>query len=419
MTCAKVSVRWTAAAMMLAAPLGGGALAETMPATGAVGCPAGGKHQIWVDALKTCIDPGGYLWAEGYYNEYTDYPADADRFYGIGTLGLTLNTTTDTGPLGPLRGVADVRFQYRSADAFAGGPPELQVKPQTLYIDWSGLTVGFRHSFFDFYKNANVMGTDPAITGDSTKLPVAAYTLAMREGWSATIAAEQGNYRGGGIAAADAYSGAVFGQDSRTPDFVAALGQKAEWGKFQVSGALHRVAVNGDVPWMTSSPETWGYALQAGVMVNLPMITEGDSLYFQTAYVDGATSYLGLVNPSGDFTPPDAYLGFGGSLSRVTGWNVTAQYLHNWSPVLNSALFAGYGRFDLNDATAQLTYGASGGNNFNAGANVVWSATKDLSFLAQYAFNYYGARDYVNTSNGLPQSSQSAHEVLLMARYGF
>lgn len=419
MTCSKFSVRWMAAAVMLAAPVGGGALAQTDPPPGAGSCPSGGPNRIWVDALKTCIDPGGYLWAEGYYNDYTNYPADADKFYGIGTLGLTLNTTTDTGPLGTLRGFADVRFQYRSADAWSGGPPELQVKPQTLYFDWSGVTVGFRHSFFDFYENANVMGTDPAIVGSSTKLPVAAYTLAMREGWSATISAEQGNYRGAGIAAADAYSGAVFGQDSRTPDFVAALGQSAGWGKFQVSGALHRVAVNGDVPWMTSSPETWGYALQAGVMVNLPMITEGDSLYFQTAYVDGATSYLGLVNPSGDFAPPDAYLGIGGNLSRVTGWNMTAQYLHNWSPVLNSALFAGYGRFDINDTAAQITYGASGGDNFNAGTNLVWSATKDLSFVAQYVFNYYGARDYVNTSNGLPESSQSAHEVLLMANYGF
>ena len=71
---------------------------------------------IWVEALQTCFNPGGYLWAEGYANSYTGYPSDADKVYGIGTLGLTLNASTYLGIGGPLTTNFDVRFQYRSAE---------------------------------------------------------------------------------------------------------------------------------------------------------------------------------------------------------------------------------------------------------------------------------------------------------------
>lgn len=387
--------------------------------TGAAACASQGPKYTWVESLGTCVDAGGYAWAEGYYNSYTNYPADDDEFYAIGTIAITLNTATETGFLGPLRGIADVRFQYRTSDPWSDGPSEFQIKPQTLYLEWTGITFGVRNSFFDFYENEDVLGTDPGIVGDDTKLPVLGYTLALDKDISLTFALEQGRYRDGGIDASYADSGVTFDQDDEAPDFVVALGQTTSWGMYQFSGALHRLALDGDVSWATSSPTSWGYAFQAGVMVNLPMIAKGDSLYLQTAYVDGATSYLGLIDASGDFTPPDAYLNLGGDYSRVTGWNITAQYLHNWSPILNSAIYAAYGRFDINDSVARLSYGASGGENFNAGANLVWSVTENLSFVAQYVFNYYGARDYVNTSYGLPEPSQSAHQILLMASYDF
>ncbi|HEV7286389.1 MAG TPA: porin, partial [Kaistia sp.] len=250
-------------------------------------------------------------------------------------------------------------------------------------------------------------------------LPLVAYTASLPKGFSATFSVEQGNYRGGGIDAADAYSTAAFEQDSSMPDFVGALGQTTDWGRYQLSAALHRVKIYSGTEPGSADAATWGYAVQGGVMIEMPMIAANDSIYLQSAYVDGAISYLGLVNPSGDFAPPDAYYSATGGLSRVTGWNVTAQYLHNWTPTLNSAVFGGYANFKLHDAVAQASYGGSGANNFNIGANLVWSPTSKTTFVAQYIYNHYSANDYVDTSNGLPQSSQDAHDLLLMAQYTF
>ncbi|BCP55549.1 hypothetical protein K32_41660 [Kaistia sp. 32K] len=382
-------------------------------------CPVQDKGYLWVEALKTCIKPGGYLWGEVYSNRYTDYPSDASKVYGIATLGLTLGTTTELGLGGPLTTTTDIRFQYRGAEPYSGGPSEFQFEPQTITAAWAGATVGWRDSFFDFYGNANVQGTDPATIGDSTSLPLVAYTATLPHGFAATLSIEQGNYRGGGIDPADANSPFAYEQNSSKPDIIGALGQTTDWGRYQVSGALHRIEINGTTQTGGDYPSTWGYAVQGGVMINLPMIAANDSLYLQSAYVDGAITYLGLVNPSGDFAPPDAYYSAANGLSRVTGWNVTAQYLHNWTPTLNSAVFGGYANFKLHDEVAKATYGGSGGDNFNIGANLVWSPTSNTSLVAQYIYNYYAANDYVNTSNGLPQSSQKAHELLLMAQYTF
>jgi hypothetical protein len=383
-------------------------------------CKAPGS--FYAPSIDTCIDFGGYVWAEGYYNSFADYPAGYDRNYGIGTLGLTANSTTDTA-YGPFKVFVDVRLQYRSADAWSDGPSEFEVVPWNIYADYAGFTVGYQGSKFDFYSNANVQGTDPATIGDSEQILLAAYTHQFAHGWSATLSVEQGwGERQGGVNAADANSSAVFGQNSKHPDFVAAVGQTTDWGQFQLSGALHQVRTETDAGsgyTGASDPKMWGYAVQGGVMVDLPHIASGDSLYLQAAYVDGAVTYLGLVNASGDFAPPDAYIDANGDLSGVTGWNLTAQYLHNWSPTLQSALFGGVARFKLANSEAEATYGASGGTNYNVGANLTWNPIQPLSLTAQYDYNMYKANDFINTGNGLPKASQDAHQILLMTQYTF
>jgi hypothetical protein len=394
--------------------------ADVGETSGAAKCTGGGHY--YAETLDTCIDFGGYVWAEGYYNSFADYPAGYDREYGIGTLGLTANSVTHTG-YGAFKIFVDVRLQYRTADAWSDGPSEFEVVPWNIYADYAGFTVGYQQSKFDFYSNANVQGTDPATIGDSEQILLAAYTHQFAQGWSATLSVEQGwGDRQGGVEAANANSTAAFGQSSKHPDFIAVVGQTGDWGQFQLSGALHQVRAE-TYPATgyagEADPKMWGYAVQAGVMFNLPHIASGDSLYLQAAYIDGAVTYLGLVNASGDFAPPDAFISAGGDLSGVTGWNATAQYLHNWSPTLQSAFFGGVARFDLGNDEAKTTYGASGGTNYNVGANLTWTPITPLSFVAQYDYNMYRADDFINTGNGLPQASQDAHQVLLMTQYTF
>lgn len=394
--------------------------AQAADAETAAACSKAGPNAFYVAGAATCVDPGGYLWAEGYYNTYTDYPSKNAKTYGIATIAVTLDTVSDTGWLGDFKTFFDVRLQLRSAEPFSGSDTVLEYNPQSIYFEWAGFTVGYRTSLFDFYANNNIEGTDPETIGDDTNLLLAAYTLSLPQGFGLTLSVEDSHDRKAGVDASNATSSDQFGQNLKMPDFVGVLSQSGSWGGAQLSGALHRIKANTPSGFQGDrDPDAWGYAVQAGVMFNLPFLSEGDTLYLQSAYVDGATTYLGLQNPSGDFSAPDAYITAGGGLSKVTGWNVTAQYLHNWTPQLNSAFFGGYGQFDVPTREARKTYGASGAENINLGVNLVWSPTDTISLVAQYNYNRYLAKNWQNTGEGLPRASQDAHGVLLMTQYNF
>lgn len=386
-----------------------------------VRCTVAGSEFVLLPGTRTCINFGGYLSAEFYSNSYTNYPNSNNNYYTIGTLGITADTHSDTGGA-PLKGFVDVKLQYRTADPWSDGPTEAVFNPQDIYFQWSGLTVGYRDSFFDFYGNANVQGTDPATIGASESLTLLAYTWTLPQKWSFTVSVEDSSERKAGVDPTDPNEPGSFGQRTEYPDLVAAVGQARDWGAFQVSGALHQVRAT--TPSRSdytgrSDPETWGYALQAGVRIDLPQIANGDSIFLQTAYVDGAVSYLGLQDASGDFEAPDAFIRPDGGLSKVDGWNATVQFLHNWTPTLQSALFGGYGRFEINDAAARRGYGASGVSNANVGVNATWTPFSEASFTAQYIYNVYEANNFTNTGSGLPDRRQNAQQLLVMAQYAF
>ncbi|QTL05741.1 porin [Aquabacter sp. L1I39] len=379
-------------------------------------CTAEGPGFYYVPGSDTCLRIGGYTWAEGYYNTYTDYPSSNNKTYSIATFGLQVDSRTQT-EYGTLRAYMDVRLRWRTSDMFSDGPNKAEADPWNIYIQFAGFTFGYAQSFFDFYANANVMGTDPATIGDDTRITLAGYTWELPNGFIAKASLEDASVRNSGISPSDpAWPGVTdnYQTGARMPEFVAAFGQEGKWGQWQLSGALHQVVASTTADFLGSTTTSWGYALQAGVMFNLPFLGEGDNLYLQSAYVDGAVSYLGLNNPSGEFEPPDAYINANGSLSRVSGWNLVGQLLHNWNDKWNSALFGGYARFDLNDPTAEIAYGATSGTNYNVGANLTWVPVEPLAITLQYDYNVWQANGYVDTGYGLPVSSQKAHQVLLM-----
>ncbi len=418
-------------AVALVAASSGAAIAADLPVKAAQTayvkqCTVMGPGFYYVPGSDTCLRIGGYVRAESYYNTYTDYPLENDKTYSIGLFGLIVDARTNT-EYGVLRSYMDIRFMWRTSSPWSDSPNGAQFAPWNMYIQYAGFTFGYAQSNFDFYANANVLGTDPATIGDDMRLPLIAYTWEFANGWTATVAAEDSSSRNAGTNPADPnYPGVSDNYLAGTsiPDFVANFGQKGDWGQFQLSGALHQVGAmtpttaGANYVGQTAT-DTWGYAVQAGLMFNLPFIAAGDSLYLQSAYVDGAVSYLGLVNASGDFSPPDAFMNFNGSVSKVSGWNFTSQFLHNWNDKWQSALFGGYAKFDLDNSVAQVAYGATSGTNYNIGGNLTWTPVDKLAITLQYDYNMYKANNYVNTGYGLPVASQAAHQVLFMVERDF
>eukprot|EP01031_Cornospumella_fuschlensis_P048143 gene48143-58970_t len=64
------------------------------------------------------------------------------------------------------------------------------------------------------------------------------------------------------------------------------------WGSAQLSGAVHELTASSAGAGLKLDSK-YGFAAQAGVKINLPMLAAGDVLFLQAAYADGALGYLG------------------------------------------------------------------------------------------------------------------------------
>lgn len=407
----------------LAVALGAGAQAADLPVKAAGAeyvrvCNAYGQGFYYIPGTDTCLRIGGYLWAEGYYNTYTNYPSVNNKTYSIATAGLIWDARSQT-EYGTLRSYMDLRFRWRSSDAWSDGPNGVDTDVWNAYIQWAGFTFGHAQSYFDFYANANVLGTDPATIGDDTRINLIAYTYEFVEGLSATLSLEDSADRVAGVVPQnpDVYGTDNYQTSGKAPDIVANLRAEGKWGAAQLSGALHQVRAL-DLNNQFATTDTWGYALQAGLMVNLPMLADGDNFYLQTAYVNGAVSYLGLQDPSGSYLVPDAYLGLTG-LSLVSGWNITGQFLHNWNDKWSTAIFGGYASFDVNNPVARASYGSTGGNNYNVGGNLAWTPVTNLTIAFQYDYTVMEVNNYVSTSYAPSQASTKAQRGLLFVSRNF
>ncbi|MEP9347636.1 porin [Xanthobacter sp. KR7-225] len=421
---ARAALAAASVALAMGVAAGPAAAADLMPTKAKSAfmraCTEQGEGFFYIPGTDTCLRVGGYVWAEGYFNTYTDYPPENDKSYSIATAGVILDARTST-EYGTLRSYFEGRFKWRSADPWSDGPNKSEVEVWNAYIQFAGFTFGKAQSFFDFYANANVLGTDPATIGDDVRLNLLAYTYEFgSSGLSATISLESAAERNSGVLAQNPLlpvTDGDFQAGVSATDIVGNLKYSGDWGEAQLSGALHQTNALNVLNTLTSQ-STWGYALQAGIMFKLDKLAEGDTLYIQSAYADGAMAYLGLVDPSGMYSPPDAFISPAG-LSTVSGWNVTASFLHNWSEKWSSALFGGYAAFDLNDPTAQLFYGMSGGTNYNVGGYIAFNPVKQLTIALQYDYTYNSAKDYVPTGFGPSLASTDASQVLLFVSRDF
>ena len=259
------------------------------------------------------------------------------------------------------------------------------------FIQWAGFTFGRAQSFFDFYSAPATAywGAYPSSdTGDGGHF-VMAYTAQFGNGFSATIAAEAprrtqiyGEFAGGtvnpgaygGTLGAGAYGG------FQMPDVVANLRVDQAWGSAQIMGAVHTLnpayytTLGTGFTTNTSHPDDeLGFAVGAGVKVNVPMIGQGDYFQMQVNYTQGALRYI--------FQTPNTVWGinegqsagwgivsdavYGGTIANglatdlelTTAWNVNAAYEHFWNPRWRTSLYGGYAQVSYGDVANSILCG--------------------------------------------------------------
>ena len=293
-------------------------------------CDAFGTGFFYIPGTETCLRIGGRVRAE-YRFWATDTAGargrNANRTSTRARAYLRMDARTNT-EYGLLRTFIDV---WWTGDSFRGTAGATTL--WRAFIQWGGLTAGRTQSFFDFYTGDTFESVFDQSLSDTTT-NVLAYTASFGNGFSASISLEDGTRRRYTVLSrlgGDAYGAHWW------PDLVANVRVDQGWGSAQLMAALHDVR---DGIGANDDSEV-GWAVAAGVTVNLPMVAAGDSVSLQVAYSDGALSYTA---PSVNGWVPgfDAIRRAGGAFETTTAWSIGGGFTHFWMPTLSSGLTVTY-----------------------------------------------------------------------------
>ena len=177
---------------------------------------------------------------------------------------------------------------------------------------------------------------------DSTADQGIAYTHSFGGGVTGTVAVMNGaeNRANGGASTATTGLNSVTYAGHNVPDFVAAVEAVQGWGSVKLSGVLHQVRHT------NSALDTdYGYGVNGGVKINLPMIAAGDFLSLQGAYTEGAPLFAGAGQlRAGQNTLISYDATAAGKLS--TAWSVAGGLTHFWTKTVDTHVYGGYVNFE-------------------------------------------------------------------------
>ncbi len=362
-------------AMTLLAASSAGALAADLPvAPEPVDyvrvCDAFGTGFFYIPGTETCLRVEGRVRAEYRFDNFgdSDNSWDDRTDFGTytrarGTIRLDARTNSEYGLV---RAYINTYFENNS-NAGTGTGTTLE----HAFVQFGNFTFGRTASMYDFwtgysYGNFQTQYTD-------VRNWVAAYTASLGNGLSATVSIEDGTTRRWGINGS-AYAG------HRLPDLVANLRLDQAWGSAQVMGALHEARAVA-----AGSDSKVGYAVGAGVQINVPYFAQGDAFALQAMYGDGASGY---VLDSWDASISDATL-VGAALKTTKAWGIGAGFLHNFSEQWDANIEGGY-------YSADAAGTANDFKQWGANFNVNWKPVSDFSIGTEFAYRSF---DY-NRSSG-------------------
>ena len=375
-------------------------------------CSQFGAGFFYIPGSDTCLKVSGRVRADYVYAEPFSRDTNATTTRARGYLALDSFTATDWGPV---RATTRV---YVTKDSGSSAATTLD----WAYIQFAGITAGrLATSFFEFAPFGGISYLGGGANGrgsDYGSINALAYTAEFGGGFRATLALEDGSERRVGIRNVnDSFllNSATQGQPTFgghvMPDVVARLEYTGSWGIAALTGAVHqtRVGAGGTNTNTAAAPAygnvygtssligdtEYGFAVQGGVKINLPMLAAGDALFLQAAYADGANSYTGWGTAGfGTVSLPSADVMYDptGNGHTTKSWSVTGGLLHFWAPTLRQGLYAAYGGIDHYGPNYDMTA-------FSVGTNLIWSPVRGLDIGAEVGYQMISEKpDYIKAS---------------------
>ena len=403
-------------------------------------CSLYGAGFYYIPGTDTCIKVGGWMQAE--YTWGTNGNVTGAEF------GNNQNNRTTNNSTWRSRAyiTVDAREQtpYGTVRSYIAeglidndiGNTALGFHANRAFIQWAGFTFGTAVSFFDFYSVGamHYLASFPTEDTGGGGWKVLGYTAQFGNGFSGTIAAESrretqivgqtaatagvntGTVIPGGVVPAAGYEG------WQQPDIVGNLRVDQAWGSAQIMGALHQVATtyyaataggpNAEAQGHPGDKE--GFAIGAGLKLNLPMLGKGDWLQAEANYAEGASMYnftlsnFNYANRSGNNMAfgvlSDAV--YGGTptagnntdLNLTSTWTIQAGYEHHWNDQWKTSVYGGYAEVNYNDQANAILCNLEASGNGNGGVGTGALATPGCD--NDWNFWWVGSRTQWNvTSN--------------------
>jgi hypothetical protein len=352
-------------------------------------CDAYGAGFFYIPGSDTCLKIGGYVQAT--YSVLSNNKATGGIWgwqrgqNGIATQArahINLDARTNT-ELGLLRSFADIEFNNGSYGA-ASGLTNIGLKK--AFIQFGGLTAGRATSFFDFFNGDYTENAWFEASHSDANVNLLAYTFTFGNGITATLSVEDPSTSddNGRRATLGAPYGGV-----HSPDLVANVNVAQAWGSAQAMAALHMDdAANGTVDQNKA-----GFALGAGVKVNLPALGSADQFALQVEYAKGAVGYIGYL----DGVAVDFATG-SGRIAQNSAWAVAAGFTHGFTKTITGNLEASYARYTTDRANGNNDF-----NQWNLNGNLTWSPVTNLAIIGELEYQNvdYSAASGLADKHGL------------------
>jgi hypothetical protein len=328
-------------------------------------CDAYGAGFFYIPGSDTCLKIGGFVRAEVFAGS-ADWGASATSLGDSGSrsdndfvtrarllLSADARTQTDFGLL---------RSYFAVQGTNSTGNQNFY-EVDKAYIQWGGLTAGYAAGMWDVFTGFTPQRYFSGDEYDNSRT-LLAYTFSLGNGLGATISLEDSTKAG--------RYGTNYG-GNHAPDVVAKLTLAQTWGTAQVMAAAHENYGNDVV-----DDEKWGYAVGAGVVLNLPMFGAGDQFGVQAAYSKGA-----LVYASANLIPTT--WDFNNALDQSEAWGIQAGFRHVFSPTLMANIDASYASVDLAGTNADYSQNyVAGSLTWAPYGGVTGSPSVAISAIVEY-----------------------------------
>ncbi|MBN9082723.1 MAG: hypothetical protein BGP04_00865 [Rhizobiales bacterium 62-17] len=404
-------------------------------------CDAYGAGFYWIPGTDTCLKVGGRVRVDMWFTPsknavshrstgggagtfISSNAVDQYGWYARGIVNMDARTQSAWGTvqtvfalrLASTSGLATTGPGYSGGVFAAGNASSTAI--EAAYIRFAGFTVGQAASNFTFlpaYHYGSIWNA-----GFPNGIRQLAYTATFGGGFSATIALENRgeltnsnavNTLGANPFTATAATAGPIAQ--RLPAVVANLRIDQGWGSAMVSGAVlentatfsnANLAVVGNAGPLVRRT---GWAVSAGLKVNLPMLAQGDHVQVWAAYGVGALDYVTSAGVNSNTAIAANYLGgflrmdrnmtlfcvnaacTAGGSEQTRAFNVTGIFTHYWTPSLRSNLIGTYTQIDPGSVTKNTAWangGLSKANVWGVMGSLIWSPVRNFDIGVELSY---------------------------------